>query len=182
MFNSCLYTPPPPILTSATTPTLSLWTGPWLTLHIQGSGSGQQTPSLLGGCPEEPMQLWAAGGTQETRGTQKRGERPQCVYSILNLGQEGAQAYTEHDEGAVQCINKCHIKRSVWFFHCRLTAEWTQKKCALMPFSGAVQEVNRRLSLVFLFLTLDPNTCRWTYHERHITRMALTCTEAQKPC
>lgn len=79
--------PSPHSLTSATTPTLSLCAGPWLTPRIQGSGSGQQTPSQLGGCPEELMQLWAAGEeTQETRGTRKGGARPWCVYKILNLG------------------------------------------------------------------------------------------------
>ncbi|KAI9528804.1 hypothetical protein NQZ68_017403 [Dissostichus eleginoides] len=52
----CLPLPASPILTYATTPTLSLCAGLWLTPHIQGSGSGQQTPSQLGGCPEELMQ------------------------------------------------------------------------------------------------------------------------------
>lgn len=58
----CLIAAPPtpsttsPILTSATTPTLSLCAGPWLTLSIQGSGLGQQTPSQMDGCPEELME------------------------------------------------------------------------------------------------------------------------------
>lgn len=47
--------PASPILTSATTPILSLGAALWLTSCIQGSGSGQQTHCQLGGCPEELM-------------------------------------------------------------------------------------------------------------------------------
>lgn len=49
----------------------------------------------------------------------KEGEAAQCLQDLkFREGRNAAQAYTEHDEEAVQCINKCHVKRSMWLFHC----------------------------------------------------------------
>lgn len=97
----CLIAAPPhsthppssPILTFATTPTLSLCVaGPWLTPRIQGSGSGQQTPSQLGGCPEELMQerRKRPRDPSDVPESFQRRERLWCVYNIFNLRREGA--------------------------------------------------------------------------------------------
>lgn len=51
------------------------------------------------------------------------GEAAVCLQHLkFREGKGEAEAYTEHDKIAAQCINKCHVKRSEPFFHCVSTS------------------------------------------------------------
>ncbi|TNN44987.1 hypothetical protein EYF80_044792 [Liparis tanakae] len=100
MFSYTDPSPPPhhPRLTSATPPTLRLGPGPWLTPHEQGSGSGQQTHSQLGGCPEE---LTEQQGDVRDPGTflmfprvPREGAAAACLQRLDLGARSGAQADT----------------------------------------------------------------------------------------
>lgn len=106
-------TPPHPILTSATTPTLSLHAGPWLTRRAEGSGSGQQTPSQMEGCPEElmPERRKRPRDPSDVPQIFQRG-RGCSVYRIFNSRREGVMHGLMYDERAEWCINKCNKNRS----------------------------------------------------------------------
>lgn len=55
----------------------------------------------------------------------KEGKAGVCLQHLkFSEGRGGEQASREHDERAVQCINKCHVKRRMWLFHSSQTAEW----------------------------------------------------------
>lgn len=110
--------PPPPILTSATTPTLSLCAGPWLTRRSEGSGLEQQTPSQMEGCPEELMPERRKRPRDPSDVPQIfHGGRGYTVYRIFNSRREGVMHRLMYDEGTDQCINKCDENRNMRVSH-----------------------------------------------------------------
>lgn len=121
--------PPPLVLTSATTPTLSLcWplANPWRTEFRVRAADSQPNGRLPRGADavetsETPGPLWCSWELP------KKERAAVCVYNVLDLirfreGRSDARACTERDERAVQCINKCRINRRMPFFY------WTQQK------------------------------------------------------
>lgn len=120
-------TPHPPFLTSATTPTPQPLHWPLANPSYSGFRVRAADSQPIGRLPRGADAAVSSRRDVRDPRTQKRGEAAVCLQHLkFREGRSATQAYTEHDERAVQYINKCHIKRSVWFFHCSQTAEWRQ--------------------------------------------------------
>lgn len=81
----------------------------------------------------------------------KEGKAGECLQHLkFSEGRGGEQASREHDERALQCINKCHVKRRMWLFHSSQTAEWRHVDEQLRTDSDSFNMENNNKQKVFL--------------------------------